>query len=134
MVCRPRQYRHYANLHPRHRQTPQRYSQKISLTGVILEQIKAALVVNMILSYDNIILTFHYNSMSTISVPLTPKLIHHLDELVEKTGASRAGVMRKALERFAEEEAINAVLLAERDVREGKILRGDLHEILMKID
>ena len=72
--------------------------------------------------------------MSTISVPLTPKLIHHLDELVEKTGASRAGVMRKALERFAEEEAINAVLLAERDVREGKILRGDLHEILMKID
>ncbi len=72
--------------------------------------------------------------MSTISVPLTPKLIQHLDELVEKTGASRAAVMRKALERLAEEEAINAVLLAERDVREGNVLRGDLDELLMKID
>lgn len=72
--------------------------------------------------------------MSTISVPLTPKLIQHLDELVEKTGASRAAVMRKALERLAEEEAINAVLLAERDVREGNVLRGDLDELLLKID
>ena len=72
--------------------------------------------------------------MSTISVPLTPKLVRHLDELVEKSGASRAAIMRKALERLAEEEAINAVLIAEKECREGKILRGDLNALLMNTD
>jgi Arc/MetJ-type ribon-helix-helix transcriptional regulator len=77
-------------------------------------------------AYDIFILNNHI-SMATISVPLSPKLQESLDALVTGgTGSSRADVMRRALERLAEEEAINAVLQAEREVAEGKILRGDL--------
>lgn len=68
--------------------------------------------------------------MSTISVPLSKELITHLDQLVANTGATRAAVMRKALEKFAEDEAVEAVLRAEREVSQGKILRGDIKKIL----
>ena len=68
--------------------------------------------------------------MSTISVPLPAPLMHRLDRLTKETGASRAAVMRKALERYAEEQAINAVILAERE----PTLRGDLDDLLAKLD
>ena len=69
--------------------------------------------------------------MSTISVPLSPELQNQLDSLVaEGIGSNRADVMRRALAYFAEEAAINAVLKSEREVKEGKILRGDLRKIL----
>lgn len=67
--------------------------------------------------------------MSTISVPLPAPLVRRLDHLTKETGASRAAVMRKALERYAEEQAINAVILAERE----QTLHGDLDELLAKI-
>lgn len=64
--------------------------------------------------------------MATISVPLSAELQERLDSLVaEGVGSNRADVMRRALESFAEEEAINAVLKAEREVAAGRILRGD---------
>lgn len=69
--------------------------------------------------------------MTTITVPLNAKQIEHLDALVEDFGSSRAGVMRKALERLAEEEALNAILKSEQEYREGKVLRGDLRTILL---
>ncbi len=70
--------------------------------------------------------------MATISVPLSSELQDRLDSLVsEGAGANRADVMRRALEWFAEEEAVNNVLRAEREVAAGKILRGDAREILM---
>ena len=69
--------------------------------------------------------------MSTISVPLSKELIAHLDQLVANTGATRAAVMRKALEKFAEDEAVEAVLRAEREVAGGKILRGDIKNLLL---
>ena len=43
-------------------------------------------------------------------------------------GSSRADVMRKALERLAEDEAVEAVLRAERE----PVLRGDLRELMKK--
>jgi Arc/MetJ-type ribon-helix-helix transcriptional regulator len=68
--------------------------------------------------------------MATISVPLSPELQERLDSLVsEGAGSNRADVMRRALERFAEEKAINAVLNAERD----PVLKGDLRTLLKKI-
>lgn len=68
--------------------------------------------------------------MTTISVPLHKKNEEKLDELVKSgAGSSRADVMRKALERFAEEEAVEAVLQAERE----PVLRGDLRELVKKI-
>lgn len=69
--------------------------------------------------------------MVIVSVSLTSELQHRLDTLVsEGVGNSRADVMCRALERFAEEEAVNAVLRAEREVASGKVLRGDAHRVL----
>ena len=75
----------------------------------------------------------HLIIMSTISVPLTPELEEKIESLVKSgVGANKADVMRKALSRLSEEEAINAVLQAEKELSEGKVLRGDLREIAKK--
>lgn len=73
--------------------------------------------------------------MSTISVPLNSKLELSLDYLVKSgvAGDNRAAVMRRALERLSEDEAVSALLKSQQEVKEGKILRGDLRELLKKI-
>lgn len=71
--------------------------------------------------------------MTTISVPVPPKLEALLDELVKKGyGANKADVFRKALSLVAEEEAVFSVLRAEQEVKEGKVLRGDLATLTKK--
>lgn len=68
--------------------------------------------------------------MSTISVPLSKEHQEKLDHLVgEGIASTRAGVMRKALERLAEDAAVAAVLQAERE----PTLKGDLNDLLSKI-
>lgn len=68
--------------------------------------------------------------MSTISVPLNSKLEQSLDYLVKSGVAdNRAAVMRKALTRLTEEEAISAILRAEKE----PTLRGDLRDLMKKI-
>ncbi len=70
--------------------------------------------------------------MSTVSVPLPIELEERLDTLLaEGLGESRAGIMRRALEHFAEEAAVNAVLRAEREVENGKVLRGSARAALL---
>jgi Arc/MetJ-type ribon-helix-helix transcriptional regulator len=70
--------------------------------------------------------------MSTISVPLNKEGEARLDNLVASGVApNRAAVMRKALDKLAEDEAIEAVFRAEREVTDGRILRGDIREILL---
>jgi len=71
--------------------------------------------------------------MSTVSVPLNSKLELSLDYLVKSGVANnRAAVMRKALTRLTEEEAIEVVLRAEREISKGKGLRGDLRTLMKK--
>ena len=68
--------------------------------------------------------------MSTISVPLNSKLELSLDYLVSSGVAeNRAAVMRKALERLTEDEAVAAVLRATQE----PTLRGDLKDLMKKI-
>lgn len=68
--------------------------------------------------------------MSTLSVPLTRELEKRLDELVKSgAGPNKAAVMRRALERLSEEEAVNAVLRAEQE----PTLHGDLEELSKKL-
>jgi predicted transcriptional regulator len=62
--------------------------------------------------------------MTTISVPLTAEVEKALKELTEITGANRVAVIRKAITNYREEEAVTAVLRAEQEVSEGKLLRG----------
>lgn len=69
--------------------------------------------------------------MTTLSVPISSELESFIESQI-KSGESpnKAAVVRKALTRLAEEEAIRDVLIAQQDVREGKIIKGDLREIL----
>lgn len=72
--------------------------------------------------------------MSTISVPLPHNLIEFIDEMIRRGVASnKAELIRRALVRFAEEEAIEAVLRSEQELRDGKILRGDLRKIAKRL-
>ena len=73
--------------------------------------------------------------MSTISVPLSKEGEERLDTLIRQgVGSSRADVMRKALDRLAEEQAIAVVLEAEKELHDGKkFLSGDLRKLLKKM-
>jgi len=72
--------------------------------------------------------------MTTISVPLPPQLELAVDHLVKSGyGSNKADVVRRAIKFLAEEEAVQTVLRAEREIGEGKGLRGDLRELAKKI-
>ncbi len=72
--------------------------------------------------------------MTTLSVPLSSKLEEFVKNSVKQGIApTKAEVVRKALKKMAEEEAINDVLEAQKEGREGKILYGDLDELIKKI-
>lgn len=71
--------------------------------------------------------------MSMLSVPLTPALEETIERLVKDgIAANKADLARKAIEYFAEQQAIEDVLRAERELKEGKLLRGDLDELAKK--
>lgn len=68
--------------------------------------------------------------MSTLSVPLTPKLEEFiLDQVKMGRAANKADVVRRALTALSEEEAVQEVLNAMRE----PVLRGDLRELMKKI-
>ena len=72
--------------------------------------------------------------MTTLSVPITSEQERFINQLVESgKAANKAHVVRYALQRLAEEEAVNTVLRAERQLDEGRGLRGDLKKLLKKI-
>lgn len=67
--------------------------------------------------------------MSTISVPLSAELENSLNSLVESGyGSNKADVIRRALKKADEDEAVNRILRAEQEPS----LKGDLRE-LMKV-
>lgn len=66
----------------------------------------------------------------TLSVPMTPGLSKKLDAIIESGVASnKADAARKAIEYFAEEQAIAAVLKAEKEPS----LKGDLDDLAKKL-
>ncbi len=68
--------------------------------------------------------------MSTLSVPLTPRLEEDIKNLVKKGFApTKAEVVRRAITRLSEQEAVEEVLRAHRE----PMLRGDLRELMKKI-
>lgn len=82
------------------------------------------------MSYDILIL----NYMSMLSVPLTPELEEKINRLVEDGVApNKAELARKAIEFFAEQQAIEDVLRAEKELADGKLLSGDLDELAKRI-
>lgn len=72
--------------------------------------------------------------MSTLSVPLTPTIEQIIEHLVLSGVAdSKAGVVRKAILKFAEDQAVLDVLEAEQEARDGKFLTGDLDALAAAI-
>ena len=72
--------------------------------------------------------------MSTISVPLPAHLEMELNKLVKSGyGINKADVVRRAITRLAEEEAVEAILKAQKEISLGKGLSGDLRELAKKI-
>lgn len=72
--------------------------------------------------------------MSTLSVPLKPKMELEIERLVKSGyGANKADFVRKALEYFMEELAVTAVLQARQEVKEGKILTGNFKDLLKRV-
>jgi putative addiction module CopG family antidote len=72
--------------------------------------------------------------MSTLSVPLPPELEKFINSQVKSgNAANKADVVRRALVRFSEDEAVRIVLEASQEVKDGKVLRGDLRELAKKI-
>jgi Arc/MetJ-type ribon-helix-helix transcriptional regulator len=68
--------------------------------------------------------------MTTISVPLSHQMAKELNNLVKiGVGSNKADVVRRAIRRFLEEEAVLTVLRAEREPS----LRGDLRALAKKI-
>lgn len=67
--------------------------------------------------------------MTTISVPLPAHLEEELDKLVKSGyGSNKADVVRRAITRLAEEEAVLTILKAQRE----ETLYGDLKDLAKK--
>lgn len=72
--------------------------------------------------------------MSMLSVPLTPRLEKMINKLIkEGVAPNKAELARIAIEKLAEEKAIQDVLDAHRELKEGKMLTGDLDELAKKL-
>ena len=72
--------------------------------------------------------------MSTLSVPITENLESFINDMIKRGVApNKAEVVRQALVRYAEDQAIEAVLRSEQEAREGKVLRGDLKTLMNKL-
>ncbi len=69
--------------------------------------------------------------MSNISIPLNAELEESLNQYINRNNiTSRADVVRKAIYEFLENEAIMSVIRSEQEIKEGKIIRGNLNDIL----
>ncbi|KKT74605.1 MAG: hypothetical protein UY17_C0036G0008 [Candidatus Beckwithbacteria bacterium GW2011_GWC2_47_9] len=68
--------------------------------------------------------------MTTISVPLPPNLENFINQQVKAGKApNKAEVVRRAIMRLSEAEAVNAVLNAQNE----PTLKGDLRRLMKKI-
>ncbi len=72
--------------------------------------------------------------MTTLSIPITSEQERFINNLVKSgKAANKAHAVRYALQRLAEEEAIESVLRAEQDIKEGRVFYGDLNKIAKKL-
>ena len=68
--------------------------------------------------------------MTTLSVPINSELAAFIEKMVKKgRGSNKADVVRQAIERFKDEEAIDAVLKAQNEPN----LKGDVRKLMKKL-
>lgn len=68
--------------------------------------------------------------MSTLSIPLTPELEKFVEQTRQETGLTRADIVRQAIKRYAEESAVQKILMANMEPS----LSGDFDDLLQKIN
>lgn len=72
--------------------------------------------------------------MNKLSVSVTAEQEVFINTYIKAGNADTiAQVVCRALNRFAEDEAVNAVLQSERELGEGRVLYGDLRKLAKKI-
>ena len=68
--------------------------------------------------------------MTTLSIPISAEQEEFINQYVKEGKAdNKAQVVRRALKKFAEDEAVEAVLRAEKE----KPLKGDLRMLMKKL-
>jgi len=73
--------------------------------------------------------------MITLSIPFPAETVTFINEMVNCGNAStKAEVVRQAMAQYKENQAIEEVLRAEQEMREGKGVSGDLGAILARIE
>jgi Arc/MetJ-type ribon-helix-helix transcriptional regulator len=71
--------------------------------------------------------------MTTLSIPISGDLEKFIERMIKDgKGANKADVVRRALREYEENEALNNILQSEREFKEGKVLRGDLRDLMKK--
>jgi len=72
--------------------------------------------------------------MTTISVPIPAHMEKSLNNLIKSGyGSNKADVIRRAITKTIEDEAVMDVLRAQQEIKEGKGLKGDLRELMKTI-
>ena len=72
--------------------------------------------------------------MTTITIPLNKELEETVESLLQDGRFdTKTAMVRYALQRLAEEEAVERVLRAEREIQEGKGLSGDVRALVDNI-
>lgn len=72
--------------------------------------------------------------MTTITVPINKEIEDFInEELSAGTAESKAHLVRAALMRLREERALARLEEAERDIREGRVYKGNLSKILRSL-
>ncbi|MEI6280556.1 MAG: hypothetical protein WCP17_00970 [bacterium] len=72
--------------------------------------------------------------MTTLSIPVSGDLEKFIERMVrDGKGANKADVVRRALREYEENEVLETILKAEREISLGKGLKGDLRELMKKI-
>ena len=68
--------------------------------------------------------------MTTISVPFSEELLKKLQALIDLGVAdNKAALIRKAVDKYVEEQVIESILKAQKEPR----LKGDLDELALKL-
>ncbi len=72
--------------------------------------------------------------MSIVTIPLESDLIAFIEaEIKEGNAETKTQVIRQALRKLREERAFARLREAESDVREGRLLKGDLKKLLARL-
>lgn len=72
--------------------------------------------------------------MGILSVSLTPELEKFInDEVASGEFESKGQLIKKALRKFEEELIIQRILKASAEAKAGKVIRGDLRELLKQM-